>query len=106
MERKIYNGWAFTENEAEKGKVNREIFQELKTKYKVYRDDINFNPTVNLDEYDVVIGREPGYHHAVYNIVKNAPDLSTDELLLLCDGGNLCFGGSRKSNNHLRVSED
>ena len=95
----------FSENEDLKGRINAEIYRELKNKYKIYRHDTNFNPEVNLDEYDVVIGRKPGYNHAVYNIIKNGPSLTTNELLLICDGGNLCFGGTRYG-NQLRVSED
>ncbi|MFD1335770.1 hypothetical protein ACFQ4N_09440 [Oceanobacillus iheyensis] len=106
VERKIYNGWAFTENQTEKGKINYEIYTELKQKYKVYRNDIRYNPEVDKEQYDIVIGRKTGYAHAVYNIIKNKPKLSTNELLLLCDNGNLCFGGSRNSSNELRVSED
>ena len=32
MENKIYSQWAFTENEREKARINREIYNELKTK--------------------------------------------------------------------------
>lgn len=106
MERKIYNGWAFTENEVEKGKMNWSIYQELTKKYKIYRDDMVLNPDVNLKDYDVVIGRKAGYAHADYNILKNGPGLSHDELLLLCDEGNLCFGGRFDGENRLSVSED
>lgn len=107
VEKRIYNGWAFSENEREKGRINREIYTELKEKHKIYRHDLRFNPDVELiEEYDVVIGREAGYAHAKYNIIKNKPNLDTNELLLICDGGNLCFGGSRISSNVLRVSED
>lgn len=106
VEKQIYNGWAFTANEREKGKINREIHDELMKKYKIYRHDLRFIPDVDLEKYDVVIGREPGYAHSKYNIIKNGPNLSTDELLLICDGGNLCFGGSKISSNQLRVSED
>lgn len=106
MERKIYNGWAFSENEDEKGKINYSIYQELTEKFKVYRSDLRFVPEVNLDDWDVVIGRKAEYLHATYNIIKNQPNLSTNELLLLCDGGNLCFGGHRIGDNQLYVSED
>lgn len=106
MVRQIYKAWAFTENEIEKRDINYNSYKELIEKYKVYRNDVHFNPEVNLDEYDVVIGRKAGYSHAVYNIIKNEPTLSDDELLLLCDCGNLCFGGSRMNSTQLRVSED
>lgn len=106
MEKRIYNGWAFTDNESEKGKINRKIWNELIESHRIHRSDLDFTPDVNPDEYDVIIGRKAGYNHAVYNIIKNEPNLSTDELLLICDGGNLCFGGSRLGSNQLRVSED
>ena len=106
MERKIYNGWAFSENELDKGRINEEIYNELIEKYKIYRSDTNFNPDINYDDYDIIIGRKAGYNHAVYNIIKNSPGLPTDGLLLICDGGNLCFGGSKIGKNQLRVSED
>ena len=106
MENKIYNGYAFTENEAEKSKSNRQAYENLKEKYKVYRSDIRFTPEVNQDDYDVIIGRQAKYKHAEYNIIKNTPNLSTDELLLLCDNGRLCFGGRKVNDYILTVSED
>lgn len=106
QEKKIYNGWAFSENETEKAKINREIYNELTNEHRIYRSDIEFTPIVNSENYEVIIGRRAGYHHSVYNILKNSPELSTNELLLLCDNGNLCFGGSRESETQLRVSED
>lgn len=106
MKQKIYNGWAFTENETAKGQSNRDIHKELTEKYDVYRSDISSVPSVEEERYDVIIGRKAGYNHAVYTIIKNAPELNTDELLLLCDQGNLCFGGSRISSKQFRVNED
>ncbi len=106
MEHRIYNGYAFSEDEQEKSKINREIHSDLKSRFKVYRSDLYWSPEVDVDKYEVVIGRKAGYAHAEYNIIKNAPNLSTEELLLLCDGGNLCFGGMGFSSNRLRVSED
>lgn len=106
MEKRIYVGWAFTENEREKAKINNEIHKELREKYKVYRNDANINPDVDLNDYDVVIGRKAKYNSANYRILKNGPGLTTDELLLLCDGGNLCFGGKVNSSTSLTVWED
>lgn len=114
IEKRIYSSYAFTEDEREKGKQNREIYKELKEKYKVYRHDLKYHlqdgNDCNFSEYDVVIGRKPGYAHAEYCIYKNAPELSLAELALLCDHGNLCFGYSvstaTKEITRLRVSED
>lgn len=114
MERKIYSPWAFTENEKEKFKINYEIFKELKQKYKIYRNDTQIDLVdgvdLNFDDYDVIIGRKPCYCHGKYKIYKNTPELSNDELALLCDGGNLCFGytyeGECNGIKRFRVSED
>lgn len=109
MERRIYSPWAFSKNEREKGRINREIFAELMEKHKVFRHDLKIDLTdgvdCNFSDYDVIIGRKPGYNHAVYRIYKNAPGLTTAELALLCDEGNLCFGYSMQG-DHIRVSED
>lgn len=106
MEEKIYNGWAFSQNEREKGQINSEIHEKLQDKHRIYRSDLQYTPDVNHEDYDVIIGRKADYKHAVYNIIKNGPNLTTDELLLICDGGNLCFGGASLGGNKLRVSED
>ncbi|NJJ37862.1 hypothetical protein [Paenibacillus apii] len=106
MERKIYNGYAFSDGEQEKAKINRDLYNELKNKFKVYRSDLYWTPDVDLNQFDVVIGRKAGYAHAEYNIIKNGPNLSKEELLLLCDSGSLCFGGSQLTGNKFRVSED
>lgn len=47
----------------------------------------------NMDKFDVVV--EPagyGYAHSKYRVLKNAPGLSTHDLAIICDQGNICFG--------------
>lgn len=100
-ERKVYNGWLFTENEREKGSMNFEIYQELVNKYNVL-----FGTPRNEDDFDVVVQRQRGHNHSVYTVIKNKPNLSDDELMLICDGGNLCFGGEKIAHNRYRVNED
>ena len=106
MADKIYVGWAFTKDELDKRDSNRRIYDKLNEKYRIHRNDLQFNPEVNQDDYDVIIGRKACYKHAEYNIIKNKPNLSTDELLLLCDNGNLCFGGRKDGQHILTVWED
>lgn len=107
IERKIYNSWAFTENEGAKGSINREIYEELKRKYKfISRYPNQEVPKINEEDYDLIYERTAGYAHAVYEIKKNNTDLTTEELLLIFDGGNLCFGGRKLGYNKYRVSED
>lgn len=110
MERKIYSPWAFTGNEKEKSKINYEIFKELKQKYRITQIDLVDGVDLNFDDYDVIIGRKACYCHSKYKVYKNTPKLSDDELALLCDDGNLCFGytyeGECNGIKCFRVSED
>ena len=85
LEKKVYTPWAFTENESEKAKINREIYQEIKgkamcvgggngygynTSYMVIKDNNYFNKL-----------REERGNKEVVN-----------QLALIADSGNLCFG--------------
>lgn len=108
MEKRIYNGWAFTENEEEKGKINREIYDELSKKYKIKKtSDINhIKPTEeDLKNNDIVYSRKACYLHGEYKIYKYPNEISFNELALICDEGNLCFG-SRGSKTFLEIFED
>ena len=73
IEKKVYSGYAFTENSDEKIKINREIYEEIKDKAKV--------------EF-----HHAGYGYAAYKVIDNPEHLSSIELALICDSGNLCFG--------------
>lgn len=108
IERKIYNGYAFTENEREKAKINYEIYKELRIKYKI-RNICGYPTDEDLSENDIVYSRKAGYAHAdykVYKCPKVPQEISVNELLLIFDDGNLCFGGGRQSENLYTVSED
>lgn len=113
LERKVYSSYAFKENEREKMKINREIYEELKSKWKIASTYLKRNeqtnlmePAVNIDDYDLVYIRKAGYGHGEYTIYKNETDLKDDELALIFDGGNLCFGYAKKSSNFFYVFED
>ena len=84
-----------------------ERYNELKEKYKICRGTFGLVPPElrndpvkakeakqkNMDKFDVVI--EPtgfGYAHSKYRVLKNAPGLPTQDLAIICDEGNLCFG--------------
>lgn len=109
IEKKIYSPWAFTGNEDEKAASNRQIYEKLMKEYRVYRHDskIDLQDSVdcNFADYHIVIGRKAGYGHALYKIRKNRPYLSNDELALLCDQGNLCFGYEMQG-DMIKVFED
>lgn len=108
IEKIVYNGWAFTENESEKGKINREIYKELQDKYKILKiSDITHKyPTeTELESNDIVYSRKACYHRGEYTIYKCPEEVSLNELCLICDEGNLCFGG-RGNKNFINISED
>lgn len=59
-----------------------------------------------IEEYDVVV--EPagvGYGHTKYRVLHNAPGLSAEDLAIICDRGNLCFG-YRKEGGYIVVYTD
>lgn len=87
IEKKVYSQWAFTKDEMEKRDINKTIYNELCEKYKISRYLVD-----SIDDYDIVLRRTPGYNHSTYEVIKNTTDLSQDELALICDNGNLCFG--------------
>ena len=95
MEKKIYSSYAFTENEREKMRINMEILKELEEKYKILKvSDVDHkSPTEDeLNNNDIVYSRKACYAHGEYKIYKCPNEVSVDELALICDGGNLCFG--------------
>lgn len=108
MRKKIYSPWANTENEKEKSAINMEIYKELNSKYKIAKvSDIDHKiPTEDeINNNDIVYSRKACYAHGEYRIYKCPDEVAIDELALICDEGNLCFGysGNRKS---IKVFED
>ena len=83
--------------------TNFERYKELKQQHRVL---VTYTPPKDLSDWDVVIQcLGPGYAHARYRIIKNSAGLSTNELALICDGGNLCFG-YRMSGDEIYVYTD
>lgn len=107
-EKTVYSSYAFEENEKEMMRINREIYQELKDKYKILKiSDIDHKePTSEeLKQNEIVYSRKACYGRGEYKIYKCPEEVTTDELALICDGGNLCFG-YRGNKNFIDVSED
>lgn len=105
IERRVYNNWAFTDQEKLKGKINSQIYEALKRKYRcvvVFRTEVGL---YNKDTFDLIIIREVQFRHSNYYIHHNTTPLSDDEILLICDQGNLCFGGQRIGDVYV-VEED
>ncbi|AFU88707.1 TPA: hypothetical protein U1B47_001260 [Streptococcus suis] len=99
-ENTIYSPWAFTENESQKRQSNLAALKELKDKYAIM-EKWAYDKMSEQDQatVDVVYGSAGGgYGHSLYEIYKNVPNLTTKELALVCDDGNLCFGHSTQGN--------
>ena len=76
----IHNGWAFTENETEKAKENYAEYTALKEA-----------------AAGVTLHKTPAYGHCKFRgeLTTDAARALTDvQILLIADGGNLCFGGT------------
>lgn len=112
LERKVYSSYAFKEDECEKSKINHEIYKELKAKWRIsdskdfYNVETKSREPINFDDFDLVYTRKAAYAHGEYAIHKNTTDLGNDELALIFDGGNLCFGYAKERENFFYVSED
>lgn len=108
MEKKVYSSYAFEENEVEKMQINKTIYNELKSKYKIIKvSDIDHKEPSKeeLEKYDIVYSRKACYAHGEYRIYKCPDEITLDEIALICDDGNLCFG-YKGNRNYLSVFED
>lgn len=108
---KIYVQWAFTENESEKAKSNRDAYNELKERYKILKlsDAYHSYPTQEqLDNNDIVYSRKACCRHGEYIVYKKPKGLTDDEMALICDYGlfNLCYGYSKMGPDGYYVFED
>lgn len=84
-----------------------ERYEELRNQYKICRSTYGLVPPElkndkekaaealqkNLAKFDIVIEYiGTGYAHKKYRVLKNEPNISTQDLAVICDDGNLCFG--------------
>lgn len=103
IEKKIYPCWAFQENGKKKYEINLQIYEDIKNKVEFVRDN---KPTEKqLKEKAWIEYRNSGYAHKAYLVLSNPENLSNDELALICDSGNLCFG-YRTSGNVIKIHTD
>lgn len=67
-------------------------YKELQEHYRIKRSTYGLTPDT-MNEYDIIVQCiGTGYAHKKYRVVKNGPGLSTEDLAIICDDGNLCFG--------------
>lgn len=96
MEQKVYSAWAYTENSDEKAQINQKIYKELRDKVKIgYRDSKIKGMNISKDDlqnYCCLVPCGRGYGNVQYQIISNPHNLTNDEIALVADSGNLCFG--------------
>lgn len=98
----------FLKTKEKKGKINGEIYEELRSKYRILKisDIVHKQPTEKeLNDNDIVYSRVACYLHGEYKIYKCPEEIVFNELSLICDERNLCFGSSGNK-NFIKVSED
>lgn len=67
-------------------------YKELEEQYKIKHGTYGLTPDT-INNYDVVIECiGTGYAHKKYRVISNKPQLSIEDLAIICDCGNLCFG--------------
>ena len=67
-------------------------YKELQEQYKIKHGTYGLTPDT-MNDYDIIVQCiSTGYAHKKYRVVKNAPGLSIEDLAVICDEGNLCFG--------------
>ena len=90
MSRKIIYGYGISQEQRE---INNKIYNELYPLFKYAKNNDYSNE--DLYKYVVFSGLGYGYANHSYRIHSNPYNLSDDEIALVLDGGNLCFGYRR-----------
>lgn len=90
MSRKIIYGYGISQEQRE---INNKIYNELYPMFKYAKNNDYSNE--DLSKYVVFSGLGYGYANHSYRIHSNPYNLSDDEIALVLDGGNLCFGYRR-----------
>ena len=90
MSREIIYGCGITQEQRE---INNKIYNELYPMFKYAKNNDYSNE--DLSKYVVFSGLGYGYANHSYRVHSNPYNLSDDEIALVLDGGNLCFGYRR-----------
>lgn len=90
LEEKVYSGWAFTERKEEKRDINRKIYERLCKENRVTK----LSENIVDPSYDLVLTVAYDMYSTEYVVNRNRNKLSADEIALIVDEGNLCFGYS------------
>lgn len=90
LEKRVYSPWAFTENEDEKRTSNYELYKEIKDKARVLGESTGYahftSIVIPTDKEYFKWLEDDSIHHS------DERSELLDELALIADRGNLCFG--------------
>ena len=104
LEKKVYSGWAFHEDATMKKRINEGIYRELKDRVLyIYGTSISQKDLARFCCLEYV---GHGYANTKYRILSNPYGFTNDEIALLADGGNLCFGYRMEGANVVVVYTD
>lgn len=114
----LKDGWAFisdTDKRDEIGKAILDRYHSLIDEYNIIFGNQKYDPMVKgmrdytedeINKADIwIILDGGGYAHTDYYIRKNTTDLDNDDLAIICDRGNVCFG-YRCSGNFITIYTD
>ena len=90
MSRKIIYGYGISQEQRE---INNKIYNELYPLFKYVKNNDYSNE--DLSKYVIFSDLGCGYANHRYCVHSNPYNLSDDEIALVLDGGNLCFGYRR-----------
>ena len=90
MNREIIYGCGISQEQRE---INNKIYNELYPMFKYAKNNDYSNE--DLSKYVVFSDLGYGYANHSYRVHSNPYNLSDDEIALVLDGGNLCFGYRR-----------
>lgn len=91
MIERVHINWAYSENAEQKAAENQFYFQMLREQFHIARSRFNLNENTEIAIFPI----STQYGTKTYQVVKNTPKLSYDELALIADTGCLCFGYRR-----------
>lgn len=91
---KFYSCWAFDENAHEFATHNHNVLRKFDNRYIMARGSKENVARVCAENPDKMVYVTSGqsYGRQQYRIMQNPENLSVEELALIVDGGNLCFG--------------
>lgn len=89
----FYSSWAFSDNEREKAKANREALKEYEGRYcKMPNGDNKADAIAEHPGKLIYWEGAPTVNERHFHVVSNPESLSAAEIALIVDTGNLCFG--------------